>query len=96
MTADPVGRGKQWQLFYDEEGGLRDIFDALSMAYLQRMSDVNPWETEKLIKLSIANKVVREVESQVRAIIDGGKVVSDQRERTKRIEKLPGSVRKFI
>jgi len=93
---DPIARAKRWQLFYDEEGGLKDILSALEVAYLERMGTVEPWETDKLVKLSVASKVTRAIADEVRSIIAAGQVAESQRAHVKKIESLPGTKRRWI
>lgn len=93
---DPVARGQRWKLFYEEEGGLRDILESLRVAYLERLSAVEPWETDKLVKLSVASKVTKAVDGEIQAIIDAGKVEAAHRDHIKRIEKIPSAKRKFL
>lgn len=94
--SDPVARGQRWQMFYDEEGGLKDILEGLRVAYLERMSAVDPWETDKLVKLSVASKVTQAVDSEIRSIINAGKVADAHREHVRKIEKIPAAKRKFF
>lgn len=91
-----VLRARRWRSFYDEEGGLNDMLAAIGRTYIERMSAVEPWETEKLAKLAMANKIVQQVDACVREIIDAGKVAENHIEHVKRIEKLPASKRRFI
>jgi hypothetical protein len=93
---DPVSRAHRWALFYNEEGGLKDILEALRLTYLDRMSAVEPWETDKLMKLAIASKVTMAVDDEVRSIIQAGAIVGERREHTKRIEALPTAKRRWL
>ena len=93
---DPVARAQRWKLFYDEEGGLRDILESLRVAYLERLSAVEPWETDKLTKLAIASKVTRAVDSEILAILTAGKVEADRREHVKKIERIPTAKRRWL
>lgn len=93
---DPIARAQRWQVFWEEEGGLRDIMNGLHDAYLDRMSSVEPWETDKLVKLSIASKITKAVASEVQNIVAQGKVAEKHRDHIKKIEKLPASKRRWI
>lgn len=96
MTEDPIRRAARWKLFYSEEGGLRDIIAEMKRTYLERMSQVEPWETGKLAKLAIANKICTEVDASVRAIIDAGTVAGERKMMADRIEKLPEAKRRWL
>lgn len=94
--SDPVARSQRWALFYSEEGGLRDILEGLRAAYLDRMSGIEPWETDKLSKLAVASRVTQAIDAEVRAIIDAGTVTAAHREHVKKIERLPAAKRRWI
>ena len=93
---DPIARAQRWALFYNEEGGLKDILEALRLAYLDRMSAVEPWETDKLSKLAVASKVTRAVDDEIRSIIASGTVAATHRDHIRKIEAIPASKRKWI
>lgn len=96
VTEDPIHRANRWKPFYAEEGGLKDILAYIGETYLKRMSQVEPWETEKLAKLAMANKIVQQVDAMVQAIINDGKVEEHAQKRVKQIESIPHARRKFI
>lgn len=91
-----IARGQRWKLFYEEEGGLRDILADIGRTYIERMSLVEPWETEKLSKLAMANKIVGQLDSVVREIIASGQVAEHAKAHTKKIESLPAAKRRWI
>lgn len=91
-----IARGQRWQLFYNEDGGLKDILAEIGRTYIERMSSVEPWETDKLSKLAMANKIVGQLDSVVREIIATGQVADHAKAHTKRIESLPAAKRRWI
>lgn len=93
---DPVARAQRWKLFYEEEGGLKDILETLRVAYLERLSSVEAYETDKLSKLAIASKVTRAVDAEIRQIIEAGTVEGSRREHVKKIEAIPAAKRRWI
>lgn len=93
---DPVARAQRWALFYNEEGGLKDILEALRVAYKDRMEEVQPWEHNKLTALSVASKVTRAVDDEIRSIIASGTVEGDRRAHVRKIEAIPTSKRRWI
>lgn len=97
MNDDPaiIARAQRWKLFYEEEGGLRDIIQGLQSAYIARMSDVEPWETGKLSKLAIANKVCQQIEAHVATIFADGQMAQSARDHIKRIEQIPEAKRRW-
>ena len=94
--SDPVANARRWKTFYEEEGGLRDILSGLRVAYLERMSSVEPWETDKLMKLAVASKVTQAIDSEIRAIMDAGKVEETRREHIKKIDKIPVAKKRWL
>ena len=95
MVEDPLHRANRWKPFYAEEGGLKDILAYIGETYLKRMSQVEPWETEKLAKLAMANKITQQIDAMVQAIINDGKVQEHVQKRLKMIEAIPHKARRF-
>ena len=95
MTEDPLHRANRWKPFYAEEGGLKDILAYIGETYLKRMSQVEPWETEKLAKLAMANKITQQIDAMVQAIINDGKLQEHVQKRVKMIEAIPHKARRF-
>jgi len=93
---DPVARANRWRAFYEEEGGLADILNAMAGLYLERMSSVEPYEHGKLSALSIAHKVTKEVAAQINMIMNEGTVAIAQREHLERIERIPEKRRRWL
>lgn len=91
-----IKRGQRWKLFYEEDGGLRDILATIGRTYIDRMSDVEPWEADKLSKLAMANKIVGQLDNVVREIIASGQVAEHSKAHTKKIESLPAAKRRWI
>ena len=96
MNDDTVLRGRRWTTFYKEEGGLHDILEAIGQTYIARMSQVEPWETDKLSKLAMANKIVGELDGCIRKIMTDGEVAHHTIEHTKELEKLPYAKRRWL
>jgi hypothetical protein len=96
MNDETVMRGRRWTTFYREDGGLNDILEAIGQTYIARMSQVEPWETDKLSKLAMANKIVGELDGCIRKIMADGEIAHNAIEHTKKIEKLPYAKRRFL
>lgn len=84
-----AARGQALRRLYEEEGGVGEILQALSTEYLNRLSAVEPWETDKLAKLAIARKVVEQVDNALKAIMADGVVADRARESARKIEAIP-------
>jgi hypothetical protein len=96
MNDQTVLRGGRWSSFYKEEGGLQDILAEIGKTYIERMSQVEPWETDKLSKLAMANKIVGELDNCIRKIMADGEIAHHNIEHIKQIEKLPYAKRRFL
>jgi len=96
MNEAEIARARRWKAFYDEESGLKDILASLRTAYLERMGGVEPWETDKLVKLSVASKVVVAIDSEIQSIIAAGRIAEQHNEHLKRIDKLPAAKKRWL
>tara|TARA_R110002074_G_scaffold262994_2_gene435124 strand:- start:10401 stop:10703 length:303 start_codon:yes stop_codon:yes gene_type:complete len=96
MTEEDIRRGQRWAAFYAEEGGLRDILTAIGATYIERMSSVEPWETDKLAKLAMANKITKQIDVFVQEIIGTGKVAQAAQRHAEKIEQIPERKRRLL
>ena len=83
--ADAIARGHRWEQFYSEEGGLGDMIQGLRRSYFTKVGDLKPGEYEALRMLAIADRLVRELEREVLAVIESGKLAVNHRDHTARI-----------
>lgn len=88
MSEDPLHRASRWQSFYDEDGGLDDVLSGLRRAYFERAQALGAKDTDGLLKLSIADKIVGELDAHIRFIIDGGQVEKDRKAHVERVRKV--------
>jgi len=84
---DVKHRADRWRAFYEEEGGIRDALEVLRRAYFERAADLPVRDTAGLQKLSIASKLVEELERHVLNIIASGDIAAQQNEHLRRVEK---------
>lgn len=96
MSADPIQRGRRWQAFYHEDGGLNDMFDQVSQTYLARLSHVNPWDTDQLQILALAQKINEQYRGMVQAIVSGADVAQAAKEWTTKMQALPQAKRRRL
>lgn len=85
---DPKARSDRWRSFYEEDGGLRDGLESLRRAYFERASELGVKDTAGLQKLSIASKLVEELERHVLNVIASGDLAARQDEHLSRIRKV--------
>jgi hypothetical protein len=96
MNEQDLARARRWMQFYNEEGGLKVILESLSTAYVDRMKQVEPWETNKLTALSIASKVVMAVEDEMRTIFAAGQIADSHKDHVRKVEKLSAAKRRWL
>jgi len=72
--ADAVVRGERWEAFYREEGGLADMIANIRRAYFAKVGELKAGEHEALQMLAVADRLARELEREVLAVIETGKL----------------------
>ncbi|GAA0729962.1 hypothetical protein [Sphingomonas japonica] len=72
--ADSVARGQRWEVFYAEDGGIRDMIAGLRRGYFEKVGGLKPGDTESLIALGMADRIAREIDREVQTIIETGKL----------------------
>ena len=88
MVMDPKARSDRWSAFYAEDGGIRDALIKLRQAYFERAADLGVKDTAALQKLSIASKLVEELDRHIQNIIASGSVAAQQDQHLTRIERV--------
>lgn len=96
MRENDTARGRRWAAFYEEEGGLRDMLALIRSTYVERMSDLEPWETDKLAKLAMAGKIAGQLDGLILSIINDGRIEEAATEHRRKIEALPARKRKLL
>lgn len=85
---DPNHRADRWRAFYEEDGGIRDALELLRRAYFERAAELPVKDTAGLQKLSIASKLVEELDRHVLNIIASGDIAGQQKQHLARVEKV--------
>ena len=100
MVSDPLIRANQWKLAYDGEGGIRDAFDTIRLAYFKRAGNLDGLKMDEhaaaLHKLALAARIVDMVEDHVRAIMDTGLIAETNQQYADRIAAVPERKRRFL
>lgn len=86
--AEAIARGQRWEAFYAEEGGLSDMLTNLRRGYFEKVGNTKPGDTQTLLVLGLADKIVREVEREVQGVIETGKIRASQEEHAERISRV--------
>lgn len=80
MGADAIERGKRWQAFYHEQGGLADMIAALRKEAFEAAAELDPSDTDKIYYWATADRNLRRVEQKVRTLIANGRMEAKQAE----------------
>jgi riboflavin synthase alpha subunit len=96
VSEDAVHRAQRWQMFYEEDGGLREVMQTLRQAYFDRAADLMPNDTAQLLKLGMAAKIVDQIDGHVVHIINAGKIQQAAQDHADRIARLPEARRRFL
>jgi hypothetical protein len=96
LTVDPIQRGRRWQAFYEEDGGLKDMLAEIKATYLERLAKVDPSNTEQLRILAMAHRVAGEFEGMIQSIVAGAAVAEAAKERTTRMQAIPAAALRFM
>lgn len=78
---------------------LAPAFDTVADAYMQRMADIavaEPWAADKITKLAMASRVVREVRTQIEALIIAGDLAKAEKAHADKIAAIPIERRKLM
>ena len=85
-SPDAVIRGRRWEEFYNEEGGLRDMIASIRQSYFEQASAIGHRDDSKLYEFVVADRQSRELEREVIQIIASGKSALQHRENAERDE----------
>lgn len=97
MTPDPIVLGQQAERAMEQF--LAPAFDAVTAAYTARLSEIassEPWASDKIVKLALANRVLREVRSQIEAVIAAGDVAKAGKAQAEKIAAIPLERRRLM
>jgi hypothetical protein len=97
MTPDAkVARAQRWKAFYEEDGGIGDMFARLTLDLTQRAAAIEPWETDKLKKIALSFALARELHGMVKGVVADGQLAEHVNERANRLANIPDAKRRFI
>lgn len=93
---DKVTRANRWLAFYREQGGLADFIKAIRTSYFEKIASLKPGDVDGLQTLAMADKVARELDQHIRAVIDAGVMEAHYKEHADRIAALPEAQRRRL
>lgn len=75
---DACARGARWEQFYREAGGLADMIAAVRRGYFEAAAGLSAAETGKLYEYALADRLAREIEREVLAVVMTGKAQAER------------------
>lgn len=93
---DPVARGNRWMAFYHEEAGLAEMLQLLRRGYFEKAATLKPGDIDGLMALSLADRIIGEIDGQVRMIIAVGEQAARERAHADKIAALPEAMRRRL
>lgn len=87
---EAISRGRRWEGFYSEIGGLADMIEGLRKGYFERVGNLKPGDFEGLQALAMADQIARHLDGQVRLVIESGKLAQSQKEHVDNVSKVRG------
>lgn len=77
--ADAIARGQRWEQFYAEEGGLADMILKLRHQYFEASAALGISELDKRYEYAMADRLARELDREVRTLIETGKLRANEK-----------------
>lgn len=98
--SDPITRANQRKFAYEGEGGIKEYFETMRLAYFERAGHLDGLTAEQkataLYELSLATRITRMVEDNFRAAIDDGKIAEHSSDAANKIANLPDRKKRWI
>ena len=91
-------RAERFRLWWEQDG-MGEAVGELAAAYIARMASLEPQDREfadKAKVLSIAARVVKQVEAQIMAVVTDGKMAAAEITRLERIKELRPSAKRWL
>ena len=90
-------RGRQAEAAWTEfVGPALESSRAEYMAALTKLAVNEPWRSDKIVKLSIAMRVIDKIEEQMKLAMANGAEAAKQIDRARQIAELPEAKRKWL
>lgn len=94
--ADALARANRWISFYNEAGGIKDMIEGIRRSYFEKVGGLKPGDEEALAALGMADRIARELDSSIQAVIDSGKLAKQAKEHADKIASLPEARRRRL
>lgn len=79
LGGDAIARGERWEAFYTEEGGLADMLGKLRRQYFEASAGLGVGDLDKRYEYALADRVARELDREVRTVIETGRIRAKER-----------------
>jgi hypothetical protein len=83
--ADAIMRGGRWEDFYREKDGLADMLGNIRRSYFEKVGQLKLGDTDALMALGMADRIVRQIEGEVIQVIETGKIARSNAEHAERV-----------
>jgi hypothetical protein len=81
IGGDAVERGKRWEMFATEQGGLFDMIDKQRREAFEAFADTRPDQIAEKEYLAMQDRALRQLRARVDSIIASGKIAAKQSEK---------------
>ena len=85
-SPDAIVRGKRWQEFYSEDGGLADMIAVLRREAFEAAAELDPADTAKIYYWATADRNLRRLQNRILQVIASGKTLQMQLDETERLK----------
>lgn len=96
MTEDRLHRATRWKQFAEEDGGLFDMIDNQRRALFEKAGALPLKDTDSLMKLSIADKLLANLKEAVSALAAGAEIEAANRAAVEKVAALSPQRRRFF
>lgn len=86
IGGDAVERGKRWEMFATEVGGLFDMVEAQRRDTFEAFAETRPDQMEEKQYLAMQDRALRQLKARVQNVIASGKIEAKQRAHKAKME----------
>lgn len=96
LSDDAIARSRRWKQFYQEEGGIGDMIDALRLSYFRKVGGLKTDDMAGLQALGMAMRICDEIDKTIQDIFASGALAEAKEEYADKIAALPKAKRRFF
>lgn len=87
ISSDAVEKGKRWEMFATEAGGLYDMIEKQRREAFEAFADTRPDQIEEKQYLAMQDRALRQLYARVQNVVATGKIEAKQREQQAKMQK---------